>query len=126
MPPSHFGQGETPLPVRYTRDESGSDTPEVPSVVLTVPLASLCTTLMTHEERLSKGNGLGNSSGGPNRQFASSPQEPAEPPQVRSPLQLAGGLPLSLMQWLPGPAPLLQSSLPVPLLATSVEPCTSR
>ena len=83
-----------------------------------MPLASVCTTFSTQVVRAAKGGGLTIGSGGPKKQFASSPQEPAAPPQLRS--LVHAGTELLLTQWRPGPAPSVQSFTLVPALAASV------
>jgi hypothetical protein len=65
------------------------------------------------------GAGLGIGSGGPKKQFASSAQEPAEPPQFPSPVH--EGSELLLTQCRPGPAPTVQFLELVPGLAPSVD-----
>src|SRR5437870_770486 len=89
---------------------------EEPRLESPVPLAVDCTTFSTQVVREPKGGGLTIGSGGPKLQFASSPQEPAEPPQ--SPSLLQATTELLLMQCLPGPAPWRQSFAPVPALPT--------
>jgi hypothetical protein len=97
---------------------------DAPVPALAAPLASLCTTLRTQVVSALNGAGLGIGSGGPKLQFASSAQEPAAPPQLRSAVQ--DTTELLLMQCLPGPAPLVQLSELVPALADRVDPETPK
>jgi hypothetical protein len=80
-------------------------------------------TFSTHVVSEPKGGGLKTGSGGPKKQFASSAQEPAMPPQAASFAQ--AGVALLLMQCVPGPAPFVQSFCEVPSLATRVVPPTT-
>src|ERR1051325_7874343 len=64
------------------------------------------------------GGGLMIGSGGPKKQFASRAQAPAEPPQLESVVH--AGIELLLTQWVPGPAPSVQSAGPVPALGPNV------
>ena len=118
-----------------------------PVVELPVPLASVLTTLMLQLARVAIA-GFGIASGGPKKQFATGWQLSPMPPQSASDVQgLCGSAPVqappvpqpvAVKQLAPGvgpptqtpasthslagPDPLVQSSLPVPLLATSALP----
>src|SRR5690242_14014118 len=113
-----------------------------------VPLASVATTLMLQLASLAIA-GFGIASGGPKKQFATGWQLSATAAQSVSVVQLTCGLapvqappvpqPVAVKQLAPGvgpplqvpafthsfagPDPLVQSSLPVPLLATSAPVC---
>ena len=120
---------------------------ESPVAPLYVPDAVVSTTFCTQVVRASFGAGAGIGSGGPKKQFASSRQVPAPPPQSASVAQTIGAVwvpaahepggtpPLhalttfpqsaSELQWpltqcLPGPAPSVQSFTLVPALPPSV------
>ena len=82
-----------------------------------MPLASVWITLTTQVLRAPFTIG----SGAAKKQLASSAQEPGNPPQSLSAVQALPVLVLP-MQCLPGPAPLVQSRGPVPLLATRFVP----
>src|SRR5262249_30645202 len=122
VPETHFGHGEVALPVRWVRENSGRLTVDAPVVRSPVPLASVWITLITQVLRPPFGIG----SGGPKKQLASSAHEPGM--ETSQPLSLAQAAPLFVgpMQCLPGPAPLVQSVLPVPLLATRFVPGMSQ
>jgi hypothetical protein len=83
-----------------------------------VPPASVWTTFSTQVVSAANGAGLGIGSGGPKKQFASSAQAPAAPPQLASVVH-AGSV-LLLMQWREGPAPWLQFLDEVPADGPSV------
>src|SRR5581483_2007643 len=83
-----------------------------------VPLASMAMTFRTHVESAAASS-FAIGSGGPKKQFASSAHEPELPPHSASLVQ-AAPLFVSAMQCLPGPAPWLQFSGPVPALGPSV------
>jgi hypothetical protein len=85
---------------------------------LNVPPASVSTALMTQVVRAAKGGGLRIGSGGPKKQFASSAQDPAAPPQSASAEQ--AGSELLLTQCRFGPAPCVQFFWLVPALGPSV------
>src|SRR5207249_3136740 len=71
------------------------------------------------------GGGFTIGSGGPKKQFASRAQEPDAPLQLVSLVQ--AGIASLLTQWVPGPAPRVQSLRPVPALGPSVVgPVTSK
>jgi hypothetical protein len=115
VPLTHLGHGDDELPVRYTRDESGTLTLEVPVVRSAMPPASVWTTLTTQVLRPAFTIG----SGAAKKQLASSAQAPALPPQSASLAQTAPKFVVP-MQCEPGPAPNVQSRLLVPLLASSI------
>src|SRR5438552_2124635 len=89
---------------------------DVPRLLSPAPPAVDCTTFSTQVVSAWNGAGLGIGSGGPKLQFASSPHEPALPPQ--SPSTVHATTELLLMQCLPGPAPWRQSFELVPALPT--------
>src|SRR6266516_211675 len=99
-----------------------------PVVELPVPLASVLTTLMLQLARVSIA-GFGIASGGPKKQFATGWQLSQAPP-VPQPVAVKHVAPgvgpqtqtPAFTHSLAGPDPLVQSSLPVPLLATSALP----
>src|SRR5262245_28079276 len=93
---------------------------ESPVVASARPTAVDCTMFSTQVVREPKGGGLAIGSGGPNPQFASRAQEPAEPPQFPSVVQ--AGCELLFTQWVAGPAPWRQSSKPEPALPVRFEP----
>ena len=97
-----------------------------PVVGSPLPLASVAMTLMTQVAREGTA-GFWIASGGPKKHFSTGWQAPAVPPQFASDVQLGCGA-FALMQWLDVVLdPLVQSRMPVPLLATSVLPApTSR
>src|SRR5439155_14378670 len=130
------------------RETSGMFTVAAPVVGSPVPLASNFTTLMT-QLAFDGTAGLWIARGGPKKQFSTGWHAPAVPPQFASVVQLGSGLgpvqvpPVpqfaltkhvapgvgpptqvpALMQWLAVALdPSVQSSLPVPMLATSVLP----
>src|SRR5262245_18345195 len=85
---------------------------DAPVDAFAVPLADVCTTFSTHVVSAAKGAGLTIGSGGPKKQFASGPHEPAAPPPF--PSVAHEGSELLLMQCFPGPSPTVQVfSLPV-------------
>src|SRR5262249_40352299 len=122
VPEMHFGHGEVAWRVRWVRENSGRFTVDAPVVRLPVPLASVWITLTTQVLRPPFGIGRG----GPKRQLASSAQEPGM--ETSQPLSAVQDAPLFVgpMQCLPGPAPLVQSVLPGPLLATRFAPEMSK
>ena len=83
-----------------------------------MPLALVCTTFSTQVVREPNGGGLAMGSGGPKKQFASSAQDPADPPQSMSAEH--EGSELLLTQCRFGPAPCVQFFALVPALAPSV------
>ena len=97
-----------------------------PVVGSLVPLASVAMTLMTQVAREGTA-GFWIASGGPKRQFSTGWQAPAVPPQSASDVQVGCGAFALTQCFAVVLDPLVQSSLPVPLLATSTLPApTSR
>src|SRR5438874_11076324 len=92
---------------------------EVPRLESPAPLAVVCTTFRTQVVSAWNGAGLGIGNGGPKKQFASSAQEPAAPPQF--PSLVHEGSELLLTQCRPGPDPRVQFLGLVPALAPSVD-----
>jgi hypothetical protein len=115
-PEMHAGHGKLLLPVRWVRENSGRLTLDAPVVRSPVPLPSVWITLITQVLRPPFGIG----SGGPKKQLAVNAQEPGM--ETSQPLSAVQAAPLFVgpMQVFPGPAPLVQSVLPVPLLASRV------
>ena len=108
-PLTHFGHGEDTFAVTYVRDESGSTALMSPVPTLAVPLAVVWIKCST--QVLSAGfAGFGIGSGGAKKQFASSAQLLAIPPQLAS---LVHANPL-VTQRFPGPAPRVQLSGELP------------
>src|SRR5436309_5670259 len=96
---------------------------DAPVLASAVPEALVLMTLSTQVVRAVR-MGFGNSSGGPKKQLALGKQPFTVPPQLASCVH--AGSASVLMHTLPGPAAFVQSSEPVPLLATRFVPLTSR
>src|SRR5207244_11359112 len=92
-----------------------------PVVGSLVPLASLATTLMTQVAREGTA-GFWIASGGPKKHFSTGWQAPAVPPQFASDVQLGCGAFALTQCFAVVLDPLVQSRMPVPLLATRVLP----